>query len=250
MTDPIGPDALADAVARLSAAFAEQAATTDPAARISSELWPTAGELVDHLGQIQRWAAQVVESGAAADRASFARPTGTDPVGWYREGAQRLVDTLRSTDPGRECWTLLGAGEAGFWRRRMAHEARKHVWDLRSAATPRPPLPDEGGPAMQADAVDELFGVFLARTLRAGMIAPLPAALVLEATDSGDAWLISPHWEVSRGHGDAATTVRGALGDIVLFVWERMPLAEASGRLEVVGDPAVAEAFLSSHVHP
>ncbi|GAA3636800.1 maleylpyruvate isomerase family mycothiol-dependent enzyme [Microbacterium awajiense] len=250
MADPIGPDEYVEAVEALSAAFADEAAATDPDAPISSQLWPTAGELVDHLGQIQRWAAQVVDTGASTDRASFARPTGVDRVRWYRQSAERLTDALRAADPARECWTLLGAGAAGFWRRRMTHEARKHVWDLRSAATPRPPLPDEGGAAMQADAVDELFGVFLARTLRAGMIAPLPGTLVLQSTDSDDAWLISPHWEVSRGHDDRATVVRGALGDVVLFAWERMPLAEASGRLEVVGDPVVAESFLTSHVHP
>ncbi|GEM_PF-489806 len=262
--EPDAAPAFARATRAMSEAFAAEAAAIDPGASVASSIWPTAGELVDHLGQIQRWATQVVRTGEAADRREHVRPGASDRIAWYAEGAKALADVLEATDPARPCWTFAGEGPTAFWSRRMAHEARKHLWDLRSAVAPVPRAPDQGGPAMLADAIDELYAVFLTRTLRSTGLDPLPRALVLRSTDVPAAWTITPDWTVTRhptadapaigeaaGEGpDAPTIVRAALGDVLLFVWERARPSSLPDRFRILGDPATVTAYLSSPVHP
>ena len=61
--------AFAGAIRSLSDRFAAEAAQLDPDHPIDSDAWPTVGAMVDHLGQIQRWATEVVRTGASVDRA-------------------------------------------------------------------------------------------------------------------------------------------------------------------------------------
>ncbi|GLI27174.1 hypothetical protein ARHIZOSPH14_14160 [Agromyces rhizosphaerae] len=256
--------AFARATRTMSEAFGAEAEGIDPAAPVQSAIWPTAGEMIDHLGQIQRWATEVVRTGRAADRAAHARPEASDRIAWYAEGAAGLADALDRTDPARECWTFLGTGRTAFWNRRMAHEARKHLWDLRTALAPAPHVPETGGPAMLADAIDELYAVFLTRTLASTGLDPLPGTLVLRSIDVPAAWTITPDWAVTRhptaeatsvgdaaGDGpDASTVLRAALGDLLLFVWERARPSSLPDRFRVLGDPATVVAYMASPVHP
>ncbi|WP_353808209.1 maleylpyruvate isomerase N-terminal domain-containing protein [Agromyces sp. SYSU T00194] len=262
--EPDAAPAFARAVRTMSEEFAAEAGAIDPTAGVASATWPTAASMVDHLGQIQRWAAEVVRTGRQADRAAHARPEASDPIAWFAEGATALADTLDATDPARPCWTFRGEGPTAFWSRRMAHEARKHLWDLRTAGTASPPAPDVGGPAMLADGIDELYAVFLARTLASTGLDPLPGTLVLRSTDVPAAWTIAPDWSVTRhptadataigepvdDAPDDPTVLRAALGDLLLFVWERAKPSSLPGRFRVLGDPATIDAYAASPVHP
>ena len=180
MTDdaraPLGPTPgtgdFTQAVRSLSDRFAAEAAELDPDAPIASDAWPTVGGMVDHLGQIQRWCTEVLRTGAAVDRAEHVRPAERDRFAWFVEGSAALATELGTRDPATGCWAFIPGGTNGFWARRQAHEARKHLWDIRTATTPVPELPEAGGPEMAADIVDELYAVFLARAVRGGL-APL-----------------------------------------------------------------------------
>lgn len=263
---PPAPFAHRDAVRELSARFAEESAALDPDAPIASESWPTVGAMIDHLGQIQRWAAQIVASGEAAPREEFLRPAGRERAEWMAESSAALMHALDNAEPDAACWAFADPRTASFWFRRQAHEARKHLWDIRTASTATPPLPDAGGAAMAADILDELFGVFLARSRRKGTLPPLPAALHLRATDADVAWTIGADWTTHRGSG-ADTVDRGnsgadaaagpddlilsaALGDLVLFGWDRARPEDLPGRFAVDGDPAAIAAFRDAPVHP
>ncbi|HWM17491.1 MAG TPA: maleylpyruvate isomerase N-terminal domain-containing protein, partial [Microbacterium sp.] len=117
-----------------SRAFASLAAYVDADAPVRSEIWPTAGAMIDHLGNIQSWATRVVSTGAPADRKQFTRPPERERVEWFRQTSDALVEILEMSDPGRECWAIWGAQPVvAFWRRRMTNEAAKHLWDLRTA---------------------------------------------------------------------------------------------------------------------
>src|SRR5690349_6853040 len=130
-------------LARISAAFLEVAKETESASPIASSTWPTAGEMVDHLGTIQRWATEVLQTGQPADESTHARPTDRDRLKWFDEGSERLVAAIETAASGDPCWTFVGAGQKAFWGRRMVHEATKHLWDLRTAHEADPPMPPE-----------------------------------------------------------------------------------------------------------
>ncbi|MGR0220807.1 maleylpyruvate isomerase N-terminal domain-containing protein [Agromyces sp. ZXT2-6] len=241
-------------------AFARESAGTDPAASVRSAIWPTAGAVVDHLGNIQRWAAEQVRTGVRADRREFRRPDGADRVAWFREGARELMRVLDGSDPDRPVPVLYGAdGTVRFWQRRMAHEAAKHLWDLRSAIDPDPRFPFEVGHAGRADAIDEFGEVFMAEARRRGIL-PLAGEVALVAADSGDSWLVSPEWVMRRvgpeaptdgARADAAaaaTTITGEVGDLALLLWERADLA-AHDRFRVEGDATMATALATTPVH-
>ncbi|GAA1055131.1 hypothetical protein GCM10017608_19830 [Agromyces luteolus] len=236
-------------------AFAHEAAGTDPEAPVRSSIWPTVGRIVDHLGTIQRWAAEQVRTGAPADRRAFRRPEGADPAAWFREGAQQLTRTLDGADPERSVPILYGAtGTVSFWQRRMAHEATKHLWDLRSARDPDPRFPPEVGAVGRADAIDEFGDVFMAEARRRG-IQHLARAVALVATDTADSWRVSPKWVLDRDRRvaasapPAAATISAEVGDLALLLWERADLAAPDGRFRVDGEPGVATALATTPVH-
>ncbi|GAA1059184.1 maleylpyruvate isomerase family mycothiol-dependent enzyme [Agromyces bracchium] len=250
----VGMSSLADLHAIVEA-FARAAAGTDPEAPVRSAIWPTAGRIIDHLGTIQRWAAEQVRSGAPADRRRFRRPEDVDRTAWFRDGARELLRVLDGADPERAVPILYGAtGTVRFWQRRMAHEATKHLWDLRSARDHDPRFPPEVGTLGRADAVDEFGDVFMAEARRRG-IEPLAGAVALVATDTADAWRVSPDWVLERQRPDAASappvtaTISAEVGDLALLLWERADLAAPDGRFRVDGDAGVATALATTPVH-
>ncbi|WP_400994649.1 maleylpyruvate isomerase N-terminal domain-containing protein [Agromyces sp. GXQ0307] len=233
-------------------AFVREAANTDPEAPVRSAIWPTAGRIIDHLGTIQRWAAEQVRSGAPADRREHRRPEDADRVAWFREGSRELLDVLEGADPERTVPILYGAtGTVRFWQRRMAHEATKHLWDLRSARDPEPRFPAEVGVIGRADAIDEFGEVFMAEARRRGIL-PLPGPVALAAADSEDVWRVSPDWRLARERpgatSDAVATITADAGDLALLLWERAAL-EAADRFRVEGDAEAARALATTPVH-
>lgn len=241
-------------VVAASEAFAAEAALTDPAAAVRSEIWPTAGRMIDHLGNIQAWATEVVRTGAPADRAAFRRKPERDRIGWFGEVSGRLITAIEEADGDRPCWTLFDtARTTSFWNRRMTHEAAKHLWDLRTASDPAPPMPAELSPAQQADVIDEFVEVFLPPA-RARGLDPLPGEVALIADDVDRAWVFSPDWQVSQVSCDVAGAVGGdqlhaIVGDLALFAWERAdPWAQPERYRRGSTDDAL-RAFAGTRIH-
>ncbi|MFD1713645.1 maleylpyruvate isomerase N-terminal domain-containing protein [Amnibacterium flavum] len=235
---------------RVSLAFSEAAARTDPTARIASRIWPTAGEMVDHLGTIQRWAAEVLRTGRTVDEARHERPTGRDRVEWFVEGAEALVREIDSADPTSRCWTFVGPGTNAFWGRRMVHEATKHLWDIRTAVVPDPPMPAEIEPTTAAAIIDEFDEVFIARARRNG-IAPLQGSVLLQATDSDRSWLVEPDWTVRRDAAgeDSSAALRASTADLALMLWERADPWLLGHRFDRSGDEHVLHMLCETPVH-
>lgn len=209
-----------------SAAFSEHAAMVDPDAPVRSEIWPTAGMMIDHLGNIQGWATEVIRTGKSVDRKEFRRPPHRDRVEWFADTSAGLMAAIEAADDDGPCWALFDrSSTTSFWNRRMTHEAAKHLWDLRTATDPTPAIPPELDLEQQVDAIDEFTEVFLPPARLRGL-EPLPRDVALIPDDADRAWVFSRDWQVTRltsAAADAADAdrLRAAVGDLTLFVWER-----------------------------
>jgi uncharacterized protein (TIGR03083 family) len=210
---------------RVSGAFERELAGVAGAARCAAVEWSVA-ELGAHLGGVHGWAAGIVRSGERGERANVPEVAG-GVVKFYGRMRRELLTALEELDPERECWTFDRTWRrVGFWRRRQAYEALVHLWDLRSATDPGAPAPAEAAPELCADAVDELLTLFMRR---GGKEEPLPGAVALRATDTGQRWVLTEEWTVSE-HADraAATEVAGLAADLLLFGWGRTGLRDVT----------------------
>ena len=243
------PDARLRLVSVLTAAVGREIDLHDPLAPVAWPDLPTVRAMVLHVGNVHRWVTAIVRTRDAVEEASVATtPEGT-LRGWYEDGREALLETLGSSDPDEPCWVLGTVPPVvGFWRRRMIYENAKHLMDLRAAGgAPWTPAAELSA-ADYADGIDELLSVFLPRS-RSGL-RPLPAPVVLHATDVGRRWRIGRDWDVSEApDDDRAARISAAASDLALALWERADLRDR-GRFPVRGDTAAADALASTQIHP
>lgn len=237
----------------LNRAFAEEADAVHPDAAVHSTIWPTAGQMIDHLGNVQAWVTQIVRTGASADRKAFVRPEDRDRVEWFAQTSETLVATLAEADPGRECWALFEAPPVvSFWGRRMTNEAAKHLWDIRTTSDTTPRMPDELNREQQADAVDEFVEVFVPAARRRG-IEPLPRDLFLMADDIDRGWRFSTDWDVTGVTGgdvsDDSEALRADVGDLALLLWERADPWKLSDRFRIENGDAGLRGLVGTPIH-
>jgi uncharacterized protein (TIGR03083 family) len=133
---------------------------------------------------------------------------------------------------------------AGFWSRRQAHETTVHRWDAESASGAITPILA----LVATDGIDELLHTFT-RT-RGHQV--LDDVLELVATDTGAAWTVAPaakpgRVEVVRGKPvGSAATVSGPAEDLLLALWHRLSIEEAS--LAITGRTEAAVGFVTGPV--
>ncbi len=254
---PLREDRYLDALAEQSALFAEAVARTDPQQRVPTCPDWTLHHLAEHLGQVHRWATAVVTRPAVgppdrSDLNATGAPEDADGLGsWFREGAEALVDAIRTADPQTPVWSWAGDHSVGFWARRMAHETAVHRADAELALGREFTLEAD----LAADAISEWLGFLslpqavehrpeLAELRGEGQI------LHLHSTDPGlgeaGEWIVrrtpsGPVWEHGHAKGDVA--VRGPVVHLLLVVMRRVPPSEAP--IDVLGDASVLEHWLA-----
>jgi uncharacterized protein (TIGR03083 family) len=237
---PLPPAAHLPHLARAADGFAEVLATGDLDAPV-----PACGpwrltDLAQHLGGIHRWARTAVVEGRPGDEAAADAPATRDALlAWFRDGADALLATLRSTDPDTPCWTFGPRPRtAAFWFRRQAHETAVHAGDAAASQGHLRPY----GADLALDGIDEIVGVFVPRQVRLGRIPPLPATLALAPHEGG-------RWTLDDDAGGApGATVAGPAEVLLQLLWHRIPLDDA--RLAVSGDRAAAAAVLGMALTP
>ena len=204
-------------------------------------------QLATHLGRGHRWAAQIV-----ATRATMPIPMREvadgklpqDPAqhaSWLNVGADQVIEAV--TAAGSDLvWTLAGIGPAGFWARRLAHEAAVHLADAQLAAG----LDVDLAPEFAADGVDEwLARIAVGTGGPVGVQAPDlrgdGQSLHFHATDPGlsgaSEWLVmrTPSGvTVARGHGKADIAVRGPAASLLLILTRRLPPSDPA--IEILGE--------------
>lgn len=198
-------------------------------------------DLLRHTGTVHRWATAFVVEGHRTHHPEGGEPDldGDALLDWFAEGHGLLVEALRAAPADLECWTFFAApSPLAFWARRQAHETRIHRVDAESARG-GPLTPVAQGHAV--DGIDELLAGFHSRA-KSRVRTGSPRTLRVRATDTGTAWTVhlsaDPPRTV-RGEEPAAPadcTVAGPAQDVLLALWNRLPLSS----VELSGDRAVA----------
>jgi len=202
------------------------------------------GDLVFHLGRVQRWFLGMLSTNGADPKSlpKTVRPSDDgDLAAWFTSGAVEIESYLHSLSDDQPAWTFTG-GDVGKWpKRRQAQEVLVHRFDAELA----------GGKVslanieLCADGIDELLTVFLPRL---GDKAVLSQSVHLHCTDTDGEWMLTPSTtgiEVSREHGKSAVALRASAQALLQVVWRRQSVDSAlAGGAEVFGDRAALDAFL------
>ena len=188
-------------------------------------------DLLQHVGQVHRWARSYVDTARTSPPDDNDRPASAPPdeelLEWFRDGHATLVRSLQAAPDDLQCWAFLPApSPRAFWARRQAHETAIHRTDAELAAGSTPTF--DG--AFAADGLDELLFGFFARP-RGRLVADPALRLGLRATDTGDAWTITIGPDArttTREAGDADCLVTGTASDLYLLLWNRAPWSACS----------------------
>lgn len=201
----------------------------------------TVADLLDHVGQVQRWCAALLEAeaGVRVPYGDAPRPAEAAALGpWLADGATAVCDALAAEDRDRLVGSWAGRQPVAWWIRRLAHETWLHGWDAANATD----RTVEVDPAFAVDGIDELFDVFVPRRFPAAELGGRGETIHLHATDAEGEWLVRfdpQELVVTREHAKGDVAARGAAADLLLFLWSRT--RPTDGGLEVFGDAALLD---------
>lgn len=197
-------------------------------------------KLIGHLGAHHRWvAASIHAQDPSTETPDIGEPELVDEelLVWLEAGVDELAGLLESVPEERPAWSWAGDHRKGFWSRRTTVETTIHRWDVEHAVGDPTPLDAE----LAADGVDEM----------ATVIAPgeseytgATGTIVLEATDTFDAWVLERGEEevaFTRGPAEASPDLRvaGSAEALLLCLWGR-----GTNGLEIVrSSPASEDLF-------
>ena len=202
------------------------------------------GDLVFHVGKVQRWFHFMLSTNGADPKGSprSAQPeTDAAMVEWFREGAAVIENYLAGVSDTEPVWTFTG-GDVGRWaKRRQAQEVLVHRFDAELAGG----AVSAADATMCADGIDELLTVFVPRLREK---AQLPGTVHFHCTDTDGEWMLTPQVagiEVTREHGKGDVALRAPAHMLLQVVWRRMSVDEAlANGAEVFGNRSVLDAFI------
>ncbi|MEU6659859.1 maleylpyruvate isomerase family mycothiol-dependent enzyme [Streptomyces sp. NPDC046821] len=218
----------------------------------------TLRDLVVHTGGVHRWVDTIVRTRSSEPVPDEKVPGGEGPVSdepdalvdWLLEGAELVVDALRTAGPDVPVWSWGWHRSTGFWARRMTHETVIHRADVALTTG----VGFEVAPEFAADALDEWLQIvrYTQQAYPAQPSAELRGggrSLHLHATDVppelNAEWLIEldeDGFSWRRGHEKATVALRGPLTDVLLAFYRREPLD--GGRVEVLGERELLDFWL------
>jgi uncharacterized protein (TIGR03083 family) len=216
--------------------FADAAAHAGWDAPVPATEW-NVRQLVTHVGGVQRWAADIVETRSSTGATAAGEAVGLGPkdaelLEWFLDGHSTLVEALSSAPENLDCFTFLPADSPlHFWSRRQAHEMAIHRLDAQAAAGHDVTTFDR---EFAQDGIAEVVLGFAARRSnaieRAGTVALVP-------TDDGAIWRLTFGGErIAAERADAAqadATVAGTSSDIYRWLWNRASDLALSGDADV-----------------
>jgi uncharacterized protein (TIGR03083 family) len=193
-----------------------RAALTEPVSACPG--W-TLRDLVVHLGGIHRWATEIVRT---REPQGEVQHDIADLTTWFADGAAALIETLAAADPSSPCWSFTRDRSVAFWRRRQALETVVHRWDAERAVGE----PGRLDPLLAADGVAEVVKLMTPRQIALERIPPLPATVLLHATDTADDWVL--------GDGRPSAGVEATAEMLLLLLWHRIDPGDP--RVRTTGD--------------
>lgn len=222
-------DHLADEVG----ALVTLAADADLAAPVPTCPDWNVARLLEHVGGVHRWAAEIVRRRSSVpvrfreldlrhpdDAAGLAR--------WLTAGGEELGRVLADADPDTEVWSWGPDHRVRFWCRRVVFETAVHRFDLAAALNEPFTLATD----LAADGIDELLDNLPAAAAFAPHIGELRGdgeQLHFHASDTDGEWMITfrpDGFEWDHGHGKGAVAARGAAVDLLLLLYRRVTVDE------------------------
>jgi uncharacterized protein (TIGR03083 family) len=217
-------------------------------------------DLVQHLGEVHRFWAAVVNAGPAAAAPDESALQGAEAaprerealLAWSAESTRLLLDALREAGPDRGCWTWWGESQSpqtsGAVARHQVHEVTVHTYDAQITVGAPQPLPD----GVALDGVDD----FLTTCCEGTDPWPHEAAVIDFHATEGRSWRLSlsadgtrttrlptpgtiPATAVGENRDVAFTSVRGAAAEVLLTLYGRIPIDS----LQIDGDRRQLEQF-------
>jgi uncharacterized protein (TIGR03083 family) len=242
--------------------LAESAAAAGPDAVVPTTPEWTITELVEHMGQTQNWAAEIIER-RITDPAKLPTEVAalpTDPgqwPAWLSESAQRVANACSDDALDAPVFNAAGDGRSGtrFWMSSMLNEAVVHGVDAAGAAGRSADIDADVAAALISNHLAMLTSTTwqMQRPESARAIRGTGQRLQWVATDTAGAWFVERRpdgatWQ--PGTREADVTVTGPARSLLLTMTRRLPLTdrEATG-ITVDGDPALAQHWLDNTAH-
>lgn len=212
-----------------------EAAARDMTAPVPSCPGWTVRRAVEHVAEVYEHKLAAIERrGERPEPWPPEWPEHREPLDWFADARQRLLDKLANTDPASPSWTWWPPDQtAGFWMRRMAQETAVHRVDVEVATGMAAPIDVE----LAVDGVDEVLLVMLAGDWG---VDPQPAL-----TGRVDVATRDRLWRVTMKPAEVRLDAGGAPPDAVvsaepspllLWLWGRAP----DSAVEVTGDREAA----------
>jgi uncharacterized protein (TIGR03083 family) len=235
----------ADTEATRLADEAERVLLSDPVPTCPD--W-TVQQLVEHVGEVHRWAAAIVTRGLlrdlpAEEQSEFTAPTRSQELlPWFRCGARQLIDALKAAPDDLRAFVFLkGAPPAKhFWARREAHETAIHRVDALAARLGRLPTTAEASITTEfaLDGIDELVAGFVPRR-SSRLRTDQPFRMTIAPTDADAAWTVAVSDQppvVTREADPAAhALITGTAAALYLGLWNRGDDVAENGTVDALG---------------
>lgn len=191
--------------------LAEVTSGADPATPVPTCPGWTLADLLQHTGEVFRWAATMVRDSSPErlrrEDMDWDLPSSPhDLPRWIADGAGFVVSTFRASQPSTPMWAWGWPKSAAFWPRRMVHEIGVHRADAELALGVVPSF----DPEVAADGVGELLDNLPHAEYFAPGVAELRGdgeAIGLRADDAGSRWriaLLPDRFEWERRASDEA----------------------------------------------
>jgi uncharacterized protein (TIGR03083 family) len=253
------------AIVEHSRRLAESAAAAGPDAAVPTTPKWSVTDLVEHLGQVQHWTAEIIErrvTDPAQLPTEFAVPP-PDPrqwQAWLSESAQRVVNAFSDDAFDVPVFNAAGDERLGtrFWLINVLNETVVHGVDAAHAADRPAPV--------DADIAAALISHHLAMLTSPTWEMQRPESahairgtgqtlqwLATDAVDGADAWIVERRpdgatWQPGRAQADV--TVAGPARSLLLTLTRRMPLADGEAAdLDVDGDAGLLQHWLDNTAH-
>ncbi|MDO5499154.1 MAG: maleylpyruvate isomerase family mycothiol-dependent enzyme [Propionibacteriaceae bacterium] len=191
----------------------------------------TVKDLVVHQGMVHRWATDVLEGRGMGDGTAYVKQgrKAGDLLVWFDEGWAELLHVFGSVPADLDVPFFLRTGDSPRvgWARRQCHETAIHAVDAMAARLGRTPEPAETWmkPPLAVDGLDELLRGFVPRKRVGQLRTAQPTTVVVETTDTDDAWTLRVSSDPTTTEIGAAETpdvrIAGPAVALYLALWNR-----------------------------
>ena len=210
----------------------------------------TVGDVVAHTGAVHRHKTAIVAGRLSQNPESEAAPE-HDVVDWYRDGLNRLLESLADADQAESVYSWVAADQTvGFWYQRMAHETLIHRVDAEQGHGRVSPI----DPELAADGIDEVLTKFVGGYPEWGTFTRDDGTVRIACNDRPRQWDTSfgtfngtspstgteyedlEALEVIEPVDQPDAVIEGTAADLDLWLWGRGPLEQ----LQLSGDEQLA----------